>query len=392
MDIAQLIFPFIMAVITNSIMIVAIYFLRKIPYFANLFSVWFMIALYLLGILRVFLPLEFPNAQIIIRDKYIYNFLIESMSDRVQDIALSPTTAFYVIVGAWAIGAVIFAAVSVYIHRSKRTYYLANFDFTTDEEKHIFNTVAAEILGDGHKVILKKTDAVGSIMVIGYFKKYILLPLKDYSSDELDMILRHECTHIRNRDLWLKLLIHIYCCVFWWNPFSYLLKHDLDFTLEMRCDLSVTVGFDDDERERYFTTLIRNCRQKNKKEKNQFFLCAELSDDKKNKEFVRRMRAITGEAPKKLGQAAMIGAISLLFVAIIAVSYLFILQPFYSYDAAEDNYDLDDSGTIIDDTNSYLVKQDDGSYLFYYSNFPPEVISKEEVESGMYRGFPIYDK
>lgn len=417
MDIGQLVFPFIMAVLTSSLMIVAIYFLRKIPYFANLFSVWFMVVLYLVGVLRVFLPLEFPGLHIILRDDMILNSVVEALWVRVDNSASRPGVLFFVILGVWLAGTLIFAVVSVVIQKSETTYYLANTDFTTEEEKRIFDRISKEVLGKADNLCLKKTDAVKRIMVIGYFKRYILLPVKDYSPVELEMILRHECTHIRNKDLLIKLLVHIYCCIFWWNPMSYLLKLDLGFTLEMRCDLSATKDFSDDERENYFNALIANCRVKPKKQKKQkgekskkddkdnkdknekrhdrnyFFINAELFDGSKKKDFVRRMKAIAKDPPKKAGQIIANVLVSLVLLAIFIASYLFIWQPFYGPEVDEDNYNTTSLNfdIIADDTNSYLVRQPDGSYLFYCLDFPPEHIPKEEVEQGLYAGYPILE-
>lgn len=396
MDIGQFAFPFIMAVITNSLMIIVIYFLCKIPYFANLFSVWFMVVLYLVCVLRVFLPLEFPSVQVIIRDSFIYNLLVDSVSARTEAAIISPNIAFYVIVGVWALGTIVFAIVSVVTHRSKRTYYLANFDFTTEKENAIFDKVADLVLGKSRKnLTLKKTDAVDFIMVIGYFRRYVLLPVKDYNDEELEMIFRHECTHIKNKDLWIKLLIHVYCCIFWWNPFSYLLKHDLDFTLEMKCDLSATKGFDAERTKLYLETVRKNSKTKQAedktREKSQFFICAELSNARKSKELVKRVKAITLDRPKKVGQVTANVLVSLVLVAIFVVSYFFILQPFYGYDAEDELYELNEGATIVDSSLGYLVLQDNGNYLFYVADFPPEEIPKEDVEQGLFEGYPILE-
>lgn len=398
MDLGQFIFPFIMAVITNSVMIIAIYFLRKIPYFSNLFSVWFMVVLYLVCVLRMFLPLEFPDVQIILRDTFLYRFLINGIVERAQDSYVTSGIALYIILGIWLAGFVVFGVVSLVTHRTKKTYYLANYDFTTDEERTLFDRISREILCDSKRITLKKTDAVKSIMVIGYFHHYVLLPVKEYAPDELEMIFRHECIHIRNKDLWLKLLVHIYCCIFWWNPLSYLLKHDLSFTLEMRCDLSATKDFSDEQKRSYFDALKANCRQKSKQDKdehNYFFLCAEFTDERRknraNKEFVKRTKAIAKDPPNKVGQIAANTAVSLLLVSLFVASYFFIWQPFYGYDADDNLYDLNEGATIVDDTNSYLVLQEDGNYLLYYENFPPIPVTKEEYEEGLFIGYPVLE-
>ena len=383
-----------MAVVANSIMILVIYFLRKIPYFSNLFSVWFMVALYLVCVLRMVLPIEFPGTQIVLRDSVIYNFIVESVAVRTENAGISLSVIAYVLLGIWLAGSIIFAAITVYTYQTKSNYYLANSDLTTDEERAVFKRISAEILGDDKRLEIKKTDAVSAIIVMGYFRKCILLPEKSYSADELEMILRHECTHIKNKDLWLKLLVHIYCCIFWWNPFSYLLKHDLGFTLEMRCDLSATKSFTDEQKSAYFATLTANCRQKKKDSKddrNYFFICSELSDNRKNKELVKRTRAIAKDPPNKVGQAVVNTLVSLALVAVFVVSYFFIWQPFYGPNAEDTDYNLNEGDIIVDETNGYLVRQEDGSFLFYYSNYPPIPVTNEEMEEGMYDYYPILE-
>ena len=71
---------------------------------------------------------------------------------------------------------------------------------------------------------------------IGVFQKRIFLPDKEYSESELFYILKHEYTHFCNHDLVVKMLVNLFCCVFWWNPFVYLLQNDITEILELKCD------------------------------------------------------------------------------------------------------------------------------------------------------------
>ena len=395
MDIWQLIFPFIMAVITSSIIIVIISFLRKISYFANLFSVWFMVILYLFGALRMFLPVEFPNIQIVLRDNVILNPFIESMIQREPNAWGSPSALMYVILAVWAVGSLVFAVSFTAIQTRFVRYIRANSDLTTSRERELFQKILLETFGKEKKIQLKKTDAVDRIMVIGFINKCVLLPDREYSDLELEMIFRHECMHFKNRDLWLKLLIQIYCCIFWWNPFSYLLKHNLDFTLEMKCDLSVTRRLTDEQVATYLQTIRSDSGSKKKTNKTErkspFLVCSELSDSKKTNELVKRCKAVTADPQKKAKQVTVNVLISLVFVAIFTLSYLFIWQPYYGTDITNNDIDVPDEYIVIDDTIGYLVKQEDGSYLFYVLDFPPEHVPQEEVEQGLYDGYPILE-
>lgn len=391
MDIGQFVFPFIMAVLTNSLMIVIIYFLRKVPYFSNLFSVWFMVILYLFCVLRIFLPIEFPNAQIVLMDNTVYTSIVEAFTVRVSDSALEPRPLAYIVVGVWCVGIIAVTLYTVIRQRSFKKYIDANGDYSTDEERSILSRIASEVLGTDNRVTLKKTDALTGAMVIGLFRKLIIIPDREYEEAELEMVFRHECTHIKNKDLWIKLLIQIYCCIFWWNPFAYLLKHDLDFSLELKCDLSATKNFSDTEKAFYLEALSKNAAT-DKQANKPFVACAEMANGKKKSKLRERVRVMISDPPNKLGQIASNTVIALIFVLIFTGSYVFIWQPFYGYIVEENDYELEPNQMVVDDTNGYLVKQPDGSYILYYQDYPIENVLKEDVDQGMYEGYPIYEK
>ena len=69
------------------------------------------------------------------------------------------------------------------------------------------------------------------------------------------------------------------------------------------------------------------------------------------------------------------------------LSYYFLLQP--SWDTPQEELWEDDIVFVADSSNSYLVKQRDGSYLFYVGEGQPLYVSEEEVEAGYYSDYPI---
>ena len=393
MDIEQLIFPFVMAVLTNSIMIVIIYFLRKIPYFAKLFSVWFMVILYLFCVLRIFLPIEFPGIQIIIKDYTFYTSIVEHMAvyDDAHTVSY-PSTAAWIIIGAWIAGVVIFGLYSLIKQRSFKKYLFANGDYATDEERELFSAVAREVLRTDKNVSLRKSDAVDGAVVVGLIHQTVLIPDKAYTEDELRMIFRHECMHIKDKDLWVKLLVQIYCCIFWWNPFAYLLKKDLDLSLEMKCDLNTTKAFSDEEKLFYVETL-KNHSISQKQKNVPFVVSAELADGKKKDKLLVRIKKVLASPPDKGKQISVNVIAAVLFLLIFVSSFIFIWQPSFDDDNLdEEYYELAEGGEVADENNAYLVKQSDGSYLFYCFDYPPVPVTKEEMEEGMYEDYPIYEK
>ena len=52
------------------------------------------------------------------------------------------------------------------------------------------------------------------------------------------------------------MLTEIYCGIFWWNPFAHLLKKDLTYCLELRCDKSVTSKLSENRCTVYYEVLV----------------------------------------------------------------------------------------------------------------------------------------
>lgn len=391
MDIGQFVFPFIMAVLTNSLMIIIIYFLRKVPYFANLFSLWFMVILYLFCVLRIFLPIEFPGLQIVLMDNTVYTSVVDVFVKRDDNGMIHPNMVFYIVMGVWILGILVQSLWALISQHRFRRYLMANGDYATDHERAIFSDVVKDVLKNDKNVVLRKTDVIIGTVVVGLIHKTVLIPDETYTDDELKMIFRHECMHIKNKDLWIKLLVQIYCCVFWWNPFAYLLKADLDFSLEMRCDLRAVRYLTDAERLVYAETLV-NHSQNEKRQRIPFVVSAGFADSEKKDKLLMRIQKLLSDPPNKAKQIIANAFVAVILLSIFAVSYVFIWQPSFNDELTDDYYELAEGEKVINNDDAYLIKCDDGSYLFYVSNYPPIPVTKEEIEQGMYEDYPIYEK
>ena len=70
---------------------------------------------------------------------------------------------------------------------------------------------------------------------------------------------------------------------------------------------------------------------------------------------------------------------------------MFIWQPSTGGVMPVDAYQDGDPNCVISDaSNSYLVKQPDGSYIFYFIDLKSH-ISKEEYEQGLYDSYQIIE-
>lgn len=390
MDLRQIIFPFIMAVLTSSLLILLMFFLRKSKYFAGLFGVGFMVVLYIVCILRVALPIEFPEIQIVIMDDTLYVGVIDFFKNHSSSSGIIPFIPLYILLGLWIIGSVILLTRLIVKTIKFRRKVIIQRNFATQNELSMLEKVKTEVFGKPKRITLRKTDVVKESMTVGFLDKIILIPDIKFDAQELEIILRHECMHIKNRDMWIKLLVEIYCIIFWWNPFAYFLKLDLNNTLETKCDLSVINRFGNIDTKTYAFTVAKF--MSNEKDKSVPAVNSHFSKSRNNKEAMKRIEAILENPPKKNQQIVAAVLTAVVVLSILLASYLFIWQPFYGPDVDEEEFELNSNATIVDESNSYIIKQADGTYLFYYSDYPPEVIPKEDVESGMYEGYPIYDE
>ena len=386
----QFFFPLIMAVLTNSIMIVVMFLLRKSKTFANLFGVGFMLVLYLFCILRMVLPIEFPQFHVILRDTKVYTAVMDLLIGRNGDAQNASFILLYIVLSVWAVVSVILLIRLIVRQTKYKRYIDANMNLAGDKENAMLQKVVLDVFGKEKRISLKKTDAVSGSMVIGAVSPLILIPDITYSDTELEMILRHECMHIKDNDIWIKLLVQIYCIIFWWNPFSYLLKANLGDTLEVKCDLNVVRRFNDVDKLHYAETVAKF--MTDSADRKVPYVAACFTKGAGNSEAVKRIQAILTDPPKKAKQAILSALVIVLFTGIFAVSYVFVWQSFYGPEVLDDDYDLMDGGQIVDFADCYLVRQSDGNYLFYFSDFPPEHISKEDVEKGYYEGYTIYEQ
>ena len=85
----------------------------------------------------------------------------------------------------------------------------------------------------------------------------VLLPEREYTEDELRLILRHELVHIRRSDLSAKLFYVFTKSIGWFNPLVWLsLRRSAD-DLELSCDEAVLLGESEDTRRQYAELLLR---------------------------------------------------------------------------------------------------------------------------------------
>ena len=93
---------------------------------------------------------------------------------------------------------------------------------------------------------------------IGLFKSTtkVILPLRRYNPEELELILRHEIIHIARGDSWSKFFLVFCTAMCWFNPLMWIAMRKSAEDLELSCDETVLLNADMDTRQKYALLLL----------------------------------------------------------------------------------------------------------------------------------------
>lgn len=125
-----------------------------------------------------------------------------------------------------------------------------------DNQTQILADEIATTMNIWSEVRVLVLKGLASPMMTGLFKPTILLPERKISQTELRLILRHELTHFKHKDLWFKLLFTACRAVYWFDPIMLLIDRCIDRECEYFCDSSVMKGENAEVRKRYCASIL----------------------------------------------------------------------------------------------------------------------------------------
>ena len=101
-----------------------------------------------------------------------------------------------------------------------------------------------------------RTEDTAAPLSLGLFRPLVFLPA-ELGEEETAMVLSHELTHVRRRDLWYKFLLLLVNAAHWFNPLVWWMCRQAGRNLEYCCDDAVVAGRDAAFRYDYGQILLR---------------------------------------------------------------------------------------------------------------------------------------
>ena len=163
----------------------------------------------------------------------------------------------------------------------------------------------------------------------------------------------------------------------------YLLKADLEQTLEMKCDAAVARHLDRVEKVVYLRTIL-NCMKWSSSKKDSFYNAVCLFDHQKTGGVKERFAAvIKGQSLSLSKRSKLLMVMSCCLL--LAASYLFIPQPAYDPPVLQNTPHT----TYIDADDIYVLQKADGTYWLCTPASTPRKLSDEDLSICLERGFQI---
>ncbi len=184
---------------------------------------------------------------------YRYSFFI----DNVIIIEISSKVLFLAFL-IWILGFLIIISFKCIEHLNYRKILLEDARDITDENILKLFEIEKEKI-DNQKITLKlvKSNQLQTPLTIGVRNKILVLPNKNYSNEELQLIFNHEIIHVARDDVMTKIYLVFCNACCWFNPIMWLSNKKCSEDLELSCDVSVLSNANEYTRKQYAILILK---------------------------------------------------------------------------------------------------------------------------------------
>lgn len=357
---------FISLIIFNLWVAALIYFERNNE-FIKFFGIKFLFALSLVCIFRMVFAIELPFTQVIRSDR-ILPPIMNALNYKFLNI-------LGVRISLLRIGIIILCAVLLYglFDFARQMYYYKKFIDAfqkeqweiPDEIRMVYDRVVKE-LNFKHPPLLICNDMSNIPFATGFIKPMIFIPpLLSFSEEDLENIFKHELTHLKNKDICVKLMCSIFCSLMWWNPLVHILKQDISQILEIKCDLTVCDDLSLNQRVSYLRAIIDLIGTMPRKVKAVYYTSAMTKENERC--LIQRFKLVLEEDAYHSSKKVKFLSFAALILTVI-LSYSFVFQPYYqtspdTVNTSREVYFTNENTRVVFDEGVYKVYLND-EYVF----------------------------
>ena len=337
----------------------------------------FIIAIFILALLRIFLPIEL-NGSIIIRSKTIYPML----QDIVRKQVLGPMTLGILLVVLWLSGTALSLAKllrQMYLQRM----FCQRAGRDSAENRATFEELCCEFGYHRQLKVLFSPYATTAYQA-GFFYPCVIFPQStELSEKELCYIFRHELCHFLGRDLWIKVGIQAVSAFLWWNPVVIVFKRSIEQFLELRCDRRACKNLTDIECHEYLKTLLKLVKEAPAATSGLSMGYFGRSEDMA---LIQRFRLIIESTRPGTGSKIRLCICCVICVILFIGSYFLTVQPWRP--ALQNEV----PATAMDSSSSYIVRESDGTLSFYCNDVYTFQIPEDYLEIAPFSELQIYER
>ncbi|MCL2842490.1 MAG: M56 family metallopeptidase [Oscillospiraceae bacterium] len=365
--------------------------MRKLKYPIK-FSVRPLAILLILSLVRMFVPIQPPAGVIHILSETIFPAIIDLLRYEVIS-----NTMFGFSFNVLHTLSLIWGSVSIIllirlVLRYRKAYQIISlFEYVPDEKAQ---AILTNITGPTSQGRVFRTPM--KIPFTAGIKPHIYLPEDvDFTDEELHTILRHEWKHIENKDHLITYFMYLFCCVFWWNPLVYVLKNNVFFTQELKCDY-FAVAMSDEDPQHYVDGILRLCGA----EANDILVTGNMlarSQDEVADRFHLLALRENDKSSKKRTFASVCFYLAL--GALFVLSYMFIILPAHwesdyqhvsdGIERPIDHADADISEEAFRAEEAFLIDNGDGTFSIYIDGQHVGYRTADEMNEDILRFFQI---
>ena len=191
---------------------------------------------------------------------YVFVGRLDRPTDGKMLVLHAPGVLVYVLLAIWAVGAVGVMVWKIGAHLAFRRRILKNAVPVTDRQTlHVWEIELERAWIRKCKWKLVRSDAVTTPLSIGLFNRTtrVVLPMREYTQEELSLILRHEIIHISRGDPEAKLFLTFCTAMCWFNPLMWAAMRKSADDFELSCDESVLLDEPQPVRRQYAELLLQ---------------------------------------------------------------------------------------------------------------------------------------